>query len=987
VENASVRSIVLDDAQRGVVSRIARRDGCLLVTGGPGSGKTTALVAAVARLVEDGVPLDRVVVLTHARPAAQRLRRQIMDATGGTQVGLRITTPHGWCQALMQATRPPEEPARPLINAPEQEYTLRELLDSPDSQVCWPAELGQAVAAPAFAAQLRFLLARARQLGMDPVDLGRAGDASGRADWVAAADFFSEYLNVLDVLNDTGVFDYAEVVHRCRILLSRPDVQALVRANTDVVLVDEFAESDESVVALLRDIWRCGVPVSAFGDATTAVFDFRGAWPAALRRFPGEFIDAKGPAPVIELTGVWRVPEVREALLADNQDDEAAAVAQRFWAARADGVEWPQMAAIARQSGPALARLAAGLAAAGLPVRVEGEVLALSHVPAVKVLVAAVQLLVDAAQAPAAQWVDVLCSPLVGLDEVDLRRLARVIDPSEAWQDVVVAGLGDECPTGGDATVWGAAKAALGGLTALVAKLDELSPGEAAWGVWTLAGWPKRLRKAALGRHEGALRANRDLDAVIAVFDLAGPLSNRRGGGGLTALIDLVTHQMVQSDRAREADTGDAVTVLSAYQAKGRGWPVVAVVGATEGAWPLDGWVDSLLEPERLQADGAAPATTRREQVAAQRRLFTLAVSRASRHLVVTGSPAADTEQAELSRFATAIGLAASNWHAGDSASTAISARALSGELRGVAISPDEAPGVVSAAAAGLARLGANPRDWWWVGGLTQGRDPLVGQGPARIRATAVGNMLDCPRAWFMGNQGGGAPAPTVSIAFGSLAHRLFEACASSQPDDLWVDAAQAWETMPFSSKWQAEAGWQALEQSLARYLVWRDGRRGRRLLGTEVDYRHSVDTPGGEVEITGRVDRLEMDESGRLVVIDFKTGKTPDPKGYLDQMAIYRLGVEQGVFEDLAPGVRQSAPPELVWPRIDPRVRGDSDVGCRVDQVTDEPPGGIIARLGQALEVLRSERFDATPGASCRNCDFRQGCPAHALEVDDDND
>ena len=875
-----------------------------------------------------------------------------------------------------------------LINAPEQEYTLRELLDSPDSHVRWPSELTKATAAPAFAAQLRFLLARARQLGMDPVDLARAGQAAERADWVAAADFFGEYLDVLDSLENIpgtkGVLDYAELVHRCRILMSQPDIQAFVRAHTDVVLVDEFAESDESVAALLRDIWRCGIPVTAFGDATTAVFDFRGAWPAALRRFPEEFADATGPASVVELTGSWRVPSVREAWLADSQDDEAAAVAARFWAARADGVEWSQMVAIARQSGPALARLATGLAAAGLPVRVEGEVLALAEVSAVKVLVAGLKLLIDAPEVPAARWVDVLCSPLVGLDEVDLRRLARLIDPSQAWQDVVVAGLGDECPPGGDTAVWGSANAALTGLATLVGKLDELSPGEVAWGVWTLAGWPKRLRNVALGRHEDALRANRDLDAVIALFDLAGQLSSRRGASGLKNLTDLVSHQMVQSDRAREAEVDEAVTVLSAYQAKGRGWPVVAVVGATEGAWPMDGWVDSLLEPGRLQADGAAPATTRREQVGAQRRLFTLAASRASRQLVVTGSPAADTEKAELSRFATAMGLVASGWQAGVSSSTALSARALVGELRGVAMSPDEAPGLVSAAGAGLARLHVDPRDWWWAGGLTVGQRPLAGPGAAHLRATAVGKLLDCPRAWFMQNQGG-SPAPGVAMGFGSAAHRLFEICESGRPDDLWVEAAQAWETIPFRSKWQAEAQWRALEESLDRFLKWRDGRQGRRLLGTEIDFRTVVSTVGGDVEVTGRVDRLEMDEAGRLVIIDFKTGKTPDADAYLDQMAIYRLGVERGVFDDLAHGARQAAPPELVWPRIDPRARGSSDVGCRIDQVVDEPEGGVTARLGQALAILQSERFDATPGASCRNCAFKHGCPAQGLEVDND--
>jgi len=953
VNNSSAARVVLDDAQQLVVDGVAQRSGCLLVTGGPGSGKTTALVAAVSQLVRDGVPLSRIVVLTHARPAAQRLRRQIMQVIGGAQVGLRITTPHGWCQALLQNSLTPGQRPWRLISAPEQEYRVRELLNSPGSlRFRWPLDLAQAVATPAFAAQLRFLLARTRQLGMDPSGLAQAGRAAGRDDWVAAASFFSEYLDVLDA---EGVIDYAELVHRCRVLLAEPDVQAGVRAHTEAVLVDEFAESDESVVALLRDIWRCGVPVTAFGDASTAVFSFRGAWSAALRRFPVEFADAAGPAQVVELTSQWRVPPVREALMAGSQDDEAAAVAERLWLARAGGAEWSQMTVIARQSGPALARLAASLAAAGLPVRVEGELLALADVPAMKVMMDALALVVDAAQAPPDQWVRVLCSPLVGLDEIDLRRLA---------------GLGEECPP---------ATAARAGLTDLADRLGQLSPGEAAWGVWTLAGWPDRLREAALGRREDALRANRDLDAVIALFDLAGTLSERRGAEAVVALIDLVSQQVVQRDRARESESGDAVTVLSAYQAKGRGWPVVAVTGAAEGAWPMDGWTDSLLEPERLEVGGAGPALGRRDQMSAERRLFTLAATRAVQHLIVTGSPGVDSETATLSRFATGMGLVAADWQAGPSAGA--SARSLVGELRGVAMSPDEAPGLVSAAAACLARLHAEPRDWWWVGGMTAGQQPPVGFGPAQITATSVAALLACPRAWFM-QANGAAPPPGVAMGFGSVAHWLFDAYAAGQPDDAWPQVEQFWDTLPFRAPWQSSASRAGLEEAMARFLIWRDGRKGRRLLGTEIDFRTEMTTPAGQVQVSGRVDRLELDDAGRLVVIDFKTGRTPDVKAYVDQLAIYRLAVEQGVFEDLAPGARVAAPPELVWPRLEPRARAICDVGCRVDAVADEPEGGIVARLGQAVAIPQAERFDATPGVACRYCAFQDGCPVQSLGV-----
>ena len=952
---------MLDDGQRAVVESVAASSGCLLVTGGPGSGKTTALVAAAAALVRRGVPLERVVVLTQARPAAQRLRREIMAAVGVTQIGPRITTVHGWCQALLARYGDPEVPWR-LISAPEQEFRVRELLGTN-----WPPDLAQAATAPAFAGQLRFLFARARQLGLDPADLARAGQVAGRQDWVAAASFFSEYLDVLDA---EAVIDYAELVHRCRILMAEESVRAGVLAHTTAVLVDEFAECDESVVALLRDIWRAGVPVTAFGDATTAVFGFRGAWPASLRRFPEEFADANGPAPVVALTGDYRVAGRREAWLADSPDDEAALIAQRLWLARADGVSWSDMAVIARAGGPRLARLAGGLSEAGVPVNLEGEILALADVPAVKVLMNALRLLAAASpDQDQDDWTEVLCSPVVGLDEVDLRRLARLV------ADGVLL-------VGEDADIWARAEKARAGLRELAGEVPSCHVSELAWQVWTLSGWPERLRAEALGRGAGAPRADRDLDAVIALFDLAGAQPQWRGADGVAALAGLVSQQVVQRDRARETGAPDAVTVLSAYQAKGRGWPVVAVAGAAEGTWPMDGIAGSLLEPERLIAEGQSAPVTRRDQVAAERRLFRLAVSRSADRLILS-APGVDGETPVASRFIAGLGLEAERWQpAAKPAGGAGGTRALVGQLRTVAMSDDESPALVAAAIDCLRKLKVDPSGWWWVGGPTPGGQPVAADGPVRLAATTLAQALACPRAWFL-QSNGGAPRPGVQMGFGSIAHRLFDACAAGTPDlaALWEQVQDDWAGLPYGSAWQSAAGRASLEEAVERFLVWRDGRGGRRLLGTEIEFDSVWSTPAGDAKVRGRVDRLEQDEAGQLVIIDFKTGIRADPKAHADQMSMYALAAGRGVFDEFAPGVR-AVTTELVWPRIEPRSRNGGDVGCRVDRL--EPDADVIERLGDVVAMVKSERFDATPGAACRYCAFLAGCPAE-MRVGDD--
>ncbi|MDR3035036.1 MAG: UvrD-helicase domain-containing protein, partial [Kitasatospora sp.] len=65
----------LDEGQQRVVSH---RGGPLLVLAGPGTGKTTAIVEAVAdRVNRRGADPSRVLVLTFSRKAAGELRERI----------------------------------------------------------------------------------------------------------------------------------------------------------------------------------------------------------------------------------------------------------------------------------------------------------------------------------------------------------------------------------------------------------------------------------------------------------------------------------------------------------------------------------------------------------------------------------------------------------------------------------------------------------------------------------------------------------------------------------------------------------------------------------------------------------------------------------------------------------------------------------------------------------------------------------------------
>ena len=81
------------------------------------------------------------------------------------------------------------------------------------------------------------------------------------------------------------------------------------------------------------------------------------------------------------------------------------------------------------------------------------------------------------------------------------------------------------------------------------------------------------------------------------------------------------------------------------------------------------------------------------------------------------------------------------------------------------------------------------------------------------------------------------------------------------------------------------------------------------------------VDVDGRPVLLTGFADRLEIDDAGRVVVVDFKSARTPPTgpavAGNL-QLALYQYAVDAGALDEAAGRPSRSGGAELVQLGID---------------------------------------------------------------------
>ncbi|HOC12969.1 MAG TPA: ATP-dependent DNA helicase [Propionicimonas sp.] len=1002
----------------------------LLLLGGPGTGKTTVLAHAAALdrpsgagAAAGGAPL----VLAASRTAASHLRNAVTAEFGAGAWQPTVTTVHALSRSLWR--RFAERPQLRLLAAPEQEFRVRELL-AYGSATRWPDHLRPALGTRGFAAQVRLAIARARQFGLDPEDLVAFGESAGERGWVGLGRFFAEYLDVLDA---EGVLDYAELVHRARLLLAEPAVGAALAAEISAVLVDDFTELDPAQIRFVAAV-AGGAPVLATGDPDSVATAFRGAAPRAVVEFQEVFATAArparvdglqrghrlGPATCAALAGLrQRLPRpagssLRNLRATDAADsvtvltcagaaEQAAAVAAELARARLEGLSYGDMAVLVRSGRRQLGALVQALVAAGIPVEVAGDEIPLADAPAVRPLLLGLGIAMRDQVTPE-EAVRLLTSPLGGFDSIGLRRLARQwrrTQPEAALiglpQQLAAAVNEPGWLAGVDTTEAVKLRAVLELVTearALVA--DGAAVDVVAWKLWQGTDWPNRLNRESFAGGALGSRADTDLDAVCAFFELAAEADRRGGAGGVRAFLAELAGQQIPADRERESRVRKrGVQVLTAHRARGREWELVVVAGVQEGLWPSGRRMSAVLDAGLLTPDGLTGRTEHRDQLAAERRLFHLACSRARRRLVVTATAGTEGEADAPSRFLAELGVAPQTPQPD---AQPLSLGSLTAQLRRAATDPAEPRAMRSAAADELAWLAdqsdasgrplvpaADPANWWGVRELSS----LPGATDAQVRLSPsqVTSVLTCPRRYFLSRQAGGEAGVGLAATLGSLIHLLVQQVVTEglELTDLRSRLDEVWERLPFGARWLSASERVEVELALQRFLNWRAARKAE-LIGVEVPFALNLTVGGYDVLLEGKVDWLERTADG-LRVVDFKTSRSQPTKAEiagLEQLGVYQLAIDNGGFDARGAGsvgaaavyLRQAGRPEDV-----PKEFGQESLKV-LPHLSTEPaelafPTWVHHRVAAAAAVVAEGSYPATPGAHCRACVFATSCPA----------
>jgi superfamily I DNA/RNA helicase/RecB family exonuclease len=682
---------VLDEDQLRVVNH---RQGAMRVLAGPGTGKTTTLVAAMAARLsgDDAFHPSQVLGLTFGRRAAIDWRDQVTAAVGGGVVPL-VSTFHSFCYALVRQFQSDEDyiSATRLLSGPEQQVRSRQLFADAiaDQRLNWPEDLMPAVGTRGLSEEIRAVMSRTRSHIMDPQDLVDLGVSTGRQTWSAIGAFMNEYLDVLDA---EGVLDYSELIHRAVLLSHRPDVQEYLHKTFSAIYVDEYQDTDPGQVALLKAMVNVDSALVVVGDVDQAIYGFRGADESGIRKFEQEFepVFAKPVVNVVLSTCRRFGVDIRSAASAvigdripagfnssdiqkhrnpecisenigdlkirtfDSPGAEASHIADIVARAHAtQNLQWSDFAVIVRSAVVSIPTIYRAFVAAGIPVEVAADEIPLHQDPAVSPLVTALRIIDNPNRATVDVVADLLSGPLANVDPLDLRRFGSYLrkadrTPEQAPRPALVL-IGEtllnpqlliDVPPGRHDLVVSAIQK-LGTVLIEARKLMQAgaSPHEVLWSVWQGTSWPTLLQEQALGFGMQSTRAHRDLDAICSLFDLANRFVARGRGKDLTNFLDEIEAQEIPAEALAENDVrNDSVRLLTAHRSKGLQWKYVVVAGAQEELWPDLRQHQTLLQSERIGPNTELMPVTMRELLAQERRLFYVALTRAMQTLLITAT-------------------------------------------------------------------------------------------------------------------------------------------------------------------------------------------------------------------------------------------------------------------------------------------------------------------------------------------------------------
>jgi DNA helicase-2/ATP-dependent DNA helicase PcrA len=291
----------------------AFRAGPLLVIAGAGTGKTSTLAHRVARLVQEGVAPERILLLTFPRRAAEEMTRRAQRIVGETVREVRLPwsgTFHSIANRLIRRHH-----ARLGL---EPKFTVLDRGDAADLIDVARHERGLGTAEKRFPRKDTCLAIYSHRVSTQGT-LGAtlASAFPWCAEWEdAIAGLCRAYV---EKKLESRALDYDDLLLYWHAMLEDEALAREIGAQFDHILVDEYQDTNALQAGIVRLLRPSGEGVTVVGDDAQAIYSFRAATVENILGFAAQYAPA---ASVVTLDQNYRssqgILDAANALIAEG---------------------------------------------------------------------------------------------------------------------------------------------------------------------------------------------------------------------------------------------------------------------------------------------------------------------------------------------------------------------------------------------------------------------------------------------------------------------------------------------------------------------------------------------------------------------------------------------------------------------------------------------------------------------------------------------
>ncbi|MCF8037364.1 MAG: ATP-dependent helicase, partial [Desulfobacteraceae bacterium] len=265
----------LNEAQHHAVTHAG---GPLLISAGPGTGKTRTLTCRIAYLIHTGTAAaEQILAVTFTNKAARQMHERLAAMLGSSKTLPRAQTFHAFCFFLLKQIE--NTPDHGIVDEEDRRALLLEAVARAKDQGTDVRHRADAL--------LDMVIAAKQQILSPEDDLSAiTGDDAPVLDAVYGA-----YQDLLEIEH---LYDYEDLICRTVMHLEADPARCEdLRKQFRFIFIDEYQDLNHAQYRLVRQLCPADGQICVIGDPDQSIYGFRGSDPAYFQRFLDDYPSAE----------------------------------------------------------------------------------------------------------------------------------------------------------------------------------------------------------------------------------------------------------------------------------------------------------------------------------------------------------------------------------------------------------------------------------------------------------------------------------------------------------------------------------------------------------------------------------------------------------------------------------------------------------------------------------------------------------------------